>query len=659
MRRMLLACALCSPTIAFAQGSLTTLPDIAVTATRIPTLIEQIPAGVTVITRETIDERGYTTLVDALSAVPGLRVVQSGGPGGNASVFLRGTNSNHVLVLRDGVPISDPSDPGAAFNFGVDTLADVARIEVVRGPMSALYGSGAIGGVINLITRHGAGAATGTVELAVGAPRALVANAGLSGSTGRFDYRLNLGTQALRGFDTTPQRESVYTGARNPYRDQTASLELGVTPVEGTRAFVALNTRSALFNVDELGYPSYDAQNYRGHDSTLQGRIGITSDLLDGAWETALNLSQLSTDRHYIEPQEAADPNATFSDTRYRGRQTTLQWNNTLHLPDWDADWGAAHESAVLFGYQHVTASSSSSENANFGGAPYTSAINANSAADAGHIGVQTTLAHRLTLTADGREDAGRYGGSAFTWRGGASLAVPEAWSRLKASYGTAFRAPSLFDMFGTDTYGYVGNPKLRPEHSQGWEIGYAVDLPGLGRKDLATLEVTYFDNDIRDMIITVFNSSYTASTTQNISRARSKGVEAMLTLRPTAWLDASLSYTNTDARNLADHSVLLRRPTDQVTASLRASPLPGLTITPELVYTSTFHDFLIDDFGYQNGVGIAKAGTILNLTVTYAVTPQITLFATGRNIGTSKFEPVSGLQTPGPQALAGLRARF
>ena len=132
-----------------------------------------------------------------------------------------------------------------------------------------------------------------------------------------------------------------------------------------------------------------------------------------------------------------------------------------------------------------------------------------------------------------------------------------------------------------------------------------------------------------------------------------------MLTLRPTAWLDASLSYTNTDARNLADHSVLLRRPTDQVTASLRASPLPGLTITPELVYTSTFHDFLIDDFGYQNGVGIAKAGTILNLTVTYAVTPQITLFATGRNIGTSKFEPVSGLQTPGPQALAGLRARF
>ncbi len=87
--------------------------------------------------------------------MPGIRVAQSGGPGGNASVFIRGTDSNQVLVLRDGMPINDGSDPGAAFNFGVDTLADVERIEIVRGPMASLYGSGAVGGVINLITRQG------------------------------------------------------------------------------------------------------------------------------------------------------------------------------------------------------------------------------------------------------------------------------------------------------------------------------------------------------------------------------------------------------------------------------------------------------------------------------------------------------------------------
>ncbi len=129
--------------------------EIVVTATRIPTPVLDIPAGVSVIDRQTIEERGYTTLTEALSAVPGVHVSQSGGPGGNASVFVRGTNSNAVLVLRDGMPLNDASDSSGAFNFGVDTLADVERIEVIRGPMAALYGSGAIGGVINLISRRG------------------------------------------------------------------------------------------------------------------------------------------------------------------------------------------------------------------------------------------------------------------------------------------------------------------------------------------------------------------------------------------------------------------------------------------------------------------------------------------------------------------------
>ena len=141
MRRMLFAnFAVAIPIDANAQDTPALdagmLPDQVVTATRIPTLIEQIPAGVTVIDRAAIEAHGYGTLVDALDAVPGLHVVQSGGPGANASVFIRGTNSDHVLVLRDGMPINDPSDPDGAFNFGVDTLADVERIEVVRGPMS-------------------------------------------------------------------------------------------------------------------------------------------------------------------------------------------------------------------------------------------------------------------------------------------------------------------------------------------------------------------------------------------------------------------------------------------------------------------------------------------------------------------------------------------
>ena len=163
--------------------------EIVVTATRVPTPVLDIPAGVSVIDRQTIEQRGYTTLTEALSAIPGVRVSQSGGPGGNASVFVRGTNSNQVLVLRDGMPLNDASDSSGAFNFGVDTLADVERIEVIRGPMAALYGSGAIGGVINLISRQGHEPGLHvTGELAGGYPRQIEGNVNASGIEGPFDY---------------------------------------------------------------------------------------------------------------------------------------------------------------------------------------------------------------------------------------------------------------------------------------------------------------------------------------------------------------------------------------------------------------------------------------------------------------------------------------
>ncbi|MBC7634374.1 MAG: TonB-dependent receptor [Acetobacteraceae bacterium] len=658
MRRLLLAALLSSSCLSapvYAQDADIRLPDMVITATRVPTLIERIPAGVTIITRTMIEQRGYATLAEAMSAVPGARLVQSGGPGGNASLFLRGTNSNHVLVLRDGIPITDPSDPGGAFNFGVDTLADVDRIEVVRGPMSALYGSGAIGGVVNLITKRGAGKPVQTAELGFGWPRALRGSVGASGSQGMFDYRLGVATQAERGFDTTPQRQAVYTGARNPYLANTGNLEFGITPIDGTRAFLAVRARSAQFNIDSLGFPGYDARLYTGSDDVFHGRAGVTSRLFDDRWETSLIVGQLVSNRHYYQPLEAADPNFTSSNSRFSGRQTTVQWENTLHVPD----WGMARDTAILFGYQHNATTSRADLTADFGGFAYQNSVRAASRQNAGHIGVQTTLGQRLTLTADARQEQGSYGGGAFTWRTGGVLAVPEAWSRLKASVGTGFRAPSLFDLFGIDTSGYVGNRNLRPERSIGWEAGWAIDLPAFGRRDFATLDVTYFENTLRDMIATVFNASFTAATSQNVNRAKIRGAEIALTARPFSWAEGSLAYTWTDARNRADNTRLLRRPVDQVSANLRLTPLPGLTIVPELVYTGSFQDFIIDDGGFQGGVGRAKPGVIFNLNINYAITPTLTGFVEGRNIGGSRFEPTNGFQTPGARVLAGLRARF
>lgn len=635
------------------------LPEKVVTATRVPTLAERIPAGVTVIDRKTIEERGYTTLADALAAVPGMNVVQSGGPGGNASVFMRGTDSNHVLVLRDGAPINDPSNSTGAFNFGVDTLEDVDRIEVVRGPMSGEYGSGAVGGVINIITRKGESGTHGSAEIAGGLPRAGEASGNINGKQGIVDYSLTAGTQSTIGFDSTPKRMTgVYTGERDGERTQLVDINLGVTPVPGTRFFGDVRYRESVFGLDESGWPNYDAPNDRGYDRSLDGHVGVTSTLFDGVWETGLTLGHLDTRRSYLEPLEAADPNGTASYSRYLGQRDSVAWNNTIHLPD----YGPASATALTLGVDHKRDSANVlDQESAFGYSSVDTSVAAHAENTAGHAGLQSTLFDRLTLSGSVREEDATYGGNAFTWRTGGVLAVPEMWSRFKLSYGTSFLAPSLYDLFGADSsYGFVGNRNLKPEKSEGWEGGWAVDLPFFARRDGVTVDVTYFSNRVRNLIETEYVSTGSGGyyTPENLSSAHMDGVESTLTLRPGKWAEAVIGWTYTDA-HAADGSRLLRRPKHQASFTLVTHPIERLTIAPELVYRSGAADYIYDNDGFETGEGITSPGIILNMTASYKLTDHFSLFFNGYNLTNSRYEAANGYQMPGAHFLTGLRGRF
>ncbi len=642
------------PRALHAQANPDSQENIAVTATRVPSAVVNLPAGVTVIDRRTIEERGYVSLVDALQAVPGLRVVQTGGPGSQSSVFIRGTNSNHVLVLRDGVPVNDPGDPGGAFNFGVDTLEDVERIEIVRGPMSSLYGSGAIGGVINLITRHGAGAPHGHATLAGGAPRAGLAQADVAGGFSIWDYSANVEGLSERGFDQTPSRERpVYTGEVDGNRSKQAQVELGATPFADTRFSVLLRARDAKYGYDEM---DYDAGNATGYDASLFGRLGVTSKLFDGLWDTRAYLTRVQDDRRYTIGLAADDPNATQEDSRYHGRRTDAQWDNTVHGPDYSVLTG----NSVTFGYEHQSDQADSKINEVFGGFPYLSTVRAHDDTDSGYAGLQSTVLKRLALTGQLREDATTLAGSAFTWRFGGVLDVPELLSHLKASYGTGFRAPALYDRYGIDSFGYVGNPNLRPERSEGYEAGWVTEL-ALAPKQSASIGVTYFSNRIRDLIQVQYAPDFLSSSPVNIASARTQGIETTLTYRAAPWVQADLTYTYTDARDLGAHTQLLRRPYNQGSANLRLVPMQGVVIAPELLYVGNFEDFLTDDDGMAATpyVGRSRSGLIFNLNATWQATRVVELFAWGKNLGNSTFEPANGYQTPGASVLAGARLRF
>jgi vitamin B12 transporter len=628
--------------------------NLVVTATRIPSFADAIPAGITVIDSATIAERGYVTLADALSAVPGLHIVQTGGPGSQTSVFIRGTNSNQVLVLRDGVPINDPGDPGGAFNFGSDTLGDIDRIEVVRGAMSGLYGSGAIGGVINLISKPGQGPWHGSVTVAGGAPRQGLLQGNAAGRSGIFDFAVNAQGFSDSGFDDTPRRESVYTGEVDGDRNKSAQVELGLTPfaASDTRLSVLLRARDQKYGFDDV---PFDGGNATGYDVQLFGRLGVTSTLAGGAWQTSAFLSRLQDDRRYTVTYDPADINDDTQDERYHGRRTDAQWNNTVHA----GDLGPFHAMNVTFGYEHIAEQADAKVDEFYPGYPDISTVKAHADTDSGTAGVQTTILDRLTATGQLREDATTIAGDAFTWRAGGVLAISEIGSHIHATYGTSFRAPALYDRYGVDTQGYRGNPGLKPERAQSWEAGWTVDLPLGARHDSASVSAAWFDNRITDLIQTEYAADFLSSTPQNVPSARTRGAETALTVRAADWLSADITYTYTDARAFGDVPPLLRRPYNQGSADLRVSPVPALNIVPEILYTGSNRDYLTLDNGGFGPIGVTRSGLIVNLNITYQVTPHMQLFVWGRNLGDSNYEPASGYQIPGTSFMAGTRVSF
>jgi vitamin B12 transporter len=630
--------------------------EIVVTATRVPTPVLDIPAGVSVIDRQTIEQRGYTTLTDALSAIPGVHVSQSGGAGGNASVFVRGTNSNHVLVLRDGMPLNDASDASGAFNFGVDTLADVERIEIIRGPMAALYGSGAIGGVINLISRQGHEPGVHVSgQLAGGYPAQVQGNVVASGVEGPFDFAAIFEGQAQHGYDVTPRRESIYTGKPDGFRAMVGTLNLGYTPIDGTRLSLFLRARRSVFDFNALGNPTFDNANSTGYEDSLLGRIGVSSKLFNGTYETNVFLGRLQDDRHYTQSLNAFDPNMATDDSRYHAYRTDLQWNNTVHLSDL-LDVPMLSSSDLTFGYEHIADEAKIRVNSSSGGFAFQQNARAYMYTDALYAGLQTTLWQRVTLTGQVRQDWVA-SNAPLTWRLGAVLDVPEVATRFKAAYGTAFRAPSLFDRYGVDSFGYIGNPNLKPESAQGWEVGFTTTLDAFARSDFVSFGATYFNQQVQNLIVAQF---VPVNTAVNVGSAHIQGVESELTLRPADWLAIQASYTFTDAQNADTGSRLLRRPQNSASLNAKVTPIPGLTIAPELLLTGAFHDFLVDDAGNATGTIVSSPhGLLANLTVTYDVVPRVQLFANGRNLFNSRFEPVNGYQTPGVWVLAGVRVKL
>lgn len=624
----------------------TLTPEILVTAGVAPKPTKEVASSYTIVTAEDIERFQYRTVVDALKQVPGLSVVQSGGAGTVTSVFARGANSNQTLVLLNGQPISDPSAPSGAFNFASLLLDNVERIEVVRGPQSALYGSQAIGGVINIVTKTGAGTPSSTLRLEAGTLGTLNTSGSSGGHVAGVDYFVSLSRQATDGNDITPSRYRF--GApeeKDGNENVSSSVQLGGKLNEALRANVFLQYDDARADTDEDSPGAGLASQGRTKQLSLNGSLAGT--FAEGRYQPRLTLAYTQYRRHDDNLPDSYS--VTDSLANNEGKRFTVNVDNVVRLADWnDASFGAEyrHETFTANGYLSIPDPDPL----------YSYFSEAQSDASATSYAVYAsdhmTFGEGFFVTVSGRYDAPKDFDNQATYTVAPGYYLAATDTKLTLSYGTSFKIPALYERYGfTNTsYGpYVGNPDLKPEKNTGWDIGLEQGiLDGALRAG-----ATWFQNRIKDGVVTVYTMS--GSTSANADPFRTKGVEAFVEATPFATLSLRADYTLTlvDAAQISPH---LRRPRHLVNGTLGWDATDRLNLGTSLQWVGIYDDVRNGPpYGYRK----SRPYTIVNLAGTYKLTESIELTGKINNLLDRDYEPADGFQAAGIEALAGIAITF
>lgn len=622
-----------------------TLAEVVVTATRVATPLDRLPARVEIITREDFETRNYVTVVDALQATPGITIVQSGGAGTLTSVFSRGTNSKHTLALFDGIRLNDASAPNGQYNFGQDTTGGLERIEVVRGPASAIYGSDAIGGVINFIPRVGGKTPFEPFfEAAVGSRETYRGMIGAGGTTGPLAYTASFEHFETEGFNNTPDRFPDTLGESD---GSTFSTFTGVADVRLSDTLVIRGLGRWRKTETEFDDVALDRIGQKVEDEYRLWRVGPSLTLFGDRLSVEIEGGQVRNERLSTNDPDANAP-TPGPDSGAIGTRNFANWRNRLTV----GDWGALEALSVSVGAEwqdeeiEVTGGFSD---------PLTRAESA-----VGVYGLaQFRVGGRIDVSASARFDSPEAFDEVGTWNLGASLDMPELSSRFYTSAGSSFKAPTLSERFSRSAFN-VGNPNLMPEEGQSWEVGFDTEFgapfgPGMG------LGGTYFGIEIDDLI----EYNFAERRNVNVGVAEIEGYEAYVELRASAQYKARVAYTYTDAVNGLTDVRLLRRPPHQWIASIEARPVSGLTLTADVLYRGDRLDIIYADtnpFGRGGGfagTGVTEPYTVVNAAITSRLTDAVTLFGGVRNLFEEDYEEPNGFQAEPRTWSVGLRGKF
>ncbi len=605
------------------------LPNVVVTATRTETPENEIGSAMTVITEKDIADKNITNVADALRTVPGLDVVRAGGMGQQTSVFMRGANSNHTLVLVDGVEMNDPSSPTGAFDFAFLQTDNIERIEVVRGAASAAYGSDAIGGVINVITKKGTGKTKLTAVAEGGSYDTWKTGGNISGSTERINYSFDASRLETAGFSAADKNQGNVLP--NGYRNTNLSGRTGFKVNEALDLGVTLRYGEGKSFLDNGGGKGADDPNFYGRFNELFTRGFGHLKLFEGFWEQTVGVAYSRTDRNNI---NAIDPLNNFSSAATNlGEKVKLDYQNIFHV----------HKSnTVMLGIEEEADSLSSSANSDYPAWSYSSSASI-------PIKTMNTLAYYLqdqiklfdrsfTTLGVRYDDNNRFGGHE-TWRANELYTIKETATRLKGSYGTGFKAPTLNQLYDT-IYG-TGNLNLKPETSRGWDVGLEQDV----FKKLSTIGISYFENAFSNLI----QANAAPYVNQNVSKAKTNGIETFMEMRPLTDLTLRSTYTYQDAKNLDTGYQLLRRPRNKASFDTDYRFLEKAHVHVNVLIVGQKADYASTVAGY----------VMLNLAGSYDIHKYVQVFGRIDNVLNKQYEEVYGYGTSSIAGYGGVKLSY
>ena len=622
----ILAAVLALPTAAFCQHVEDDVTEVVVTATRLETPDEKVASSVTVITAQEIEASGVNSVSEILNTVPGLDIFRLGGVGQQSSVLLRGADPAHLLVLVDGFAVNDPGSPKGTFNWAHMMVENIERIEVLRGPQSTLYGSDAMAGVINIITKRGEGELNAILKLEAGSFETQSGRLIIDGGD-RLHYSLALSATESEGISAAEEADG--NTEKDGYRNLSMSGRIDVPVGTGGELTVTARMLDSESDLDEINGNTFlfeDDPNSTIEENQLFAGTRLLLDLLGGRLEQSFGISMVDYERTYRNPPDASNPNDDLEIDD--GVTLALNLQSTFDLG----------RGGLLTAGLDLEEDRARSQ-ADFSGFPIT--VDQHEVSRAGaYLQEQISIGESVSLIAGGRLDDHDGFDDQFTYRIGTSIRMDGGW-KIRGTWATGFKAPTIYQLYNSSS----GNPNLDAETSKGWDVGVDKDIDSLR----GTLGLTWFGNSFEDLI------DFSGFTYFNVQEAKTAGMEAFAELRPAEALNVRIGYTVLDTEDVTTGEDLIRRPEEKVTVNTdyRFGERGQLNLTAIFVGDRTDRDFST----WPAATVTLDSYTLLNLAGSLAISDKLKLTGRVENLLDEQYQEVFGYGTAGRSAYFGIRA--